>query len=45
MTTPEVFALRNREEVVRFQELNDTYAEKRYQLPLAHLSLVKAYDY
>jgi hypothetical protein len=39
------FALHNREEVIRFEELLHSYEKSRVQCALNHLPLIKAYDY
>jgi hypothetical protein len=41
----EEFKLTSREEVVRFEELADSYAKARTGLVLNHLSLARAHDY
>lgn len=41
----ETFTLKSHEEVVRFEELLDSYVVARAQFPLKHISLTDAYDY
>lgn len=41
---PEIFTLKSREEVARFEELLDSYVVARAQFPLKHISLIDAYD-
>ncbi len=45
MESKEDFTFKNREEVIRFENLIKSYNEKRFSLHLDQISLVKAYDY
>lgn len=40
----EYFSLSSRDEVIRFEELLESYSSDRAQMPLRHISLLEAYD-
>ena len=42
--SPEHFSLNSREEVIRFEELLESYSSTRAQIPLKHIPLLEAYD-
>ena len=44
-TLKQSFSLNNRDEVIKFETMADTYAQQKILFPLKHISLIDAYDF